>query len=72
MAAGNKSIHIGDLFLSDGRQRPVWVVDSIINMPRGETMIRLALVDGIAKVTIPAINLGFGFRPVRQAAVLAG
>ncbi|HXP97990.1 MAG TPA: hypothetical protein VN809_14840 [Telmatospirillum sp.] len=72
MAADNRSIHVGDLFLSDGRQRPVWVIDSIITMPRGETMIRLALVDGIAKVTVPAISLGFAFKPVSPSAVLAG
>jgi hypothetical protein len=71
MATDNRTIHVGDLFLSDGRQRPVWVVDSIINMPRGETMIRLALVDGVAKVTVPAVSLGFGFKPVQQSAVLA-
>jgi hypothetical protein len=68
MAGDYESIQIGDMFLSDGRYRPVWVVDSIITVPRGETMVRLALVDGIAKVTVPAFSLGYGFKPIQQAA----
>ena len=67
--AGVVNVAIGDLYESDGRNRDVWVVDSIINVPKSGTMVRLSMVDGIAKITLPLHNLGIsqGFKRVNEA-----
>jgi hypothetical protein len=69
MNSGVVNVAVGDLYESDGRNRDVWVVDSIINVPKSGTMVRLSMVDGIAKITVSATNLGTmpGFKRVNEA-----
>ena len=59
MIKSNK-VAVGDLYESEGRGHAKWRVEALIDLPRSLTMVRLALVDGIAKVTVPIEELGFG------------
>jgi hypothetical protein len=68
MSGGNPPTAVGDLYVSSGRCRFIWVIDSIIDVPRRGTLVQLAQVDGAAKFVIPAQDLVYGgFKPVREA-----
>lgn len=55
-----KAVTLGDLYQSDGRSRTVWSVDSIIDVPKSGTMVRLAKIDGYGSVTVHLSQLGVG------------
>ena len=65
-----QSIAVGDRYESEGRTLTIWKVDTIISIPRSESMVRIAQVDGIAKVTLKISQLGYahGFRRVDSTA----
>jgi len=65
------TISIGDLFESDGRCRTFWTVEAITKVPRRGTFVRLSEIDGLGRVTIPAIELGIlcGFRSAKQNSI---
>ena len=62
-------IAVGDLYISEGRHRMVWTVASIVTVPKSGTMVRLAQVDGEARVTLSVADLstGHGFERVNEA-----
>jgi len=71
-AAGTGAmVAVGDLYESDGRSRTVWMVDSIITVPKSGTVVRLAKTDGFGHVTVHLSNLGVGhgFKRVQAAAI---
>jgi hypothetical protein len=53
-----RAVALGDLYQSDGRSRTVWSVDSIIDVPKSGTMVRLTKIDGYGSVTVHASQLG--------------
>lgn len=53
----NTAIAIGSRYEKIGRQRIVWTIDSIIDLPRGNRLVRLVEVGGLGRVTISADDL---------------
>jgi hypothetical protein len=65
------AIAVGDLFESDGRGRTLWAVEAILKVPRQGTFIRLAEIEGLGRVTLPAFDLDIpmGFRCTKRHGV---
>lgn len=57
MIAANLPIAIGSRFEMAGRQRTVWKVESVIEVPRAGRMVRLAQEGGLGKITLRAEEL---------------
>ncbi|CCG42963.1 hypothetical protein [Magnetospirillum molischianum] len=66
--AEKSTISVGDLFEIEGRSRTFWTVEAITKVPRHGILVRLSEIDGLGRVTIPAIELGIinGFRSAKQ------
>ena len=62
-------VALGDLYVSEGRNRMIWTLASIVTVPKIGTMVRLAQVDGEGRVTLSVSNLsgGYGFQRVDEA-----
>ena len=60
------TIAIGDLYQIEGRRWTTWAVDAVVRVPRTGTMVRLAHVGGVGRVTFHVSRLsgGHGFQRV--------
>jgi len=67
------TIAVGDLFESNGRRRTFWTVEAVTKVPRQGTLVRLAEIEGLGRVTISALDLDIlcGFRSTKRRGVSA-